>query len=43
MNEPSREKQLESILHAYLQAVDAGGKPDRDELLRQHPDLADEP
>jgi eukaryotic-like serine/threonine-protein kinase len=42
MNEPSHEKQLESILHAYLQAVDAGGKQDRDELLRQHPDLADE-
>jgi WD40 repeat protein/tRNA A-37 threonylcarbamoyl transferase component Bud32 len=42
MNEPSREKQLESILHAYLQAVDAGGMPDQGEVLRRHPDLADE-
>ena len=42
MNEPSREKQLESILHGYLQAVDAGQHPDREELLRKHPDLADD-
>jgi len=42
MNEPSRERQLETILHAYLQAVDAGDKPDQAELLRQHPDLADD-
>jgi len=42
MNEPAREKQLEGILHGYLQAVDAGQNPDRDELLQRHPDLADE-
>jgi WD40 repeat protein/tRNA A-37 threonylcarbamoyl transferase component Bud32 len=42
MNEPSREQQLESILHAYLQDVDAGRTPDRDELLRRHPELADD-
>jgi eukaryotic-like serine/threonine-protein kinase len=42
MNEPSHERQLETILHAYLQAVDAGDKPDRADLLRKHPDLADE-
>ena len=42
MSEPSRERQLESILHAYLQDVDAGKKPDREELLLRHPTLADE-
>jgi WD40 repeat protein len=42
MNEPSREQKLESILHAYLQAVDAGQQPDREALLGQHPDLAGE-
>ena len=35
-------KQLDAILHSYLQAVDAGQNPDREELLRRHPDLADE-
>jgi len=42
MNEPSRDKQLEAILHSYLQAVDAGQNPDREELLRRYPDFADE-
>ena len=42
MSEPSREQQLEAILHSYLQAVDAGQNPDREELLRRHPDVADE-
>ncbi len=42
MNEPSRQRPLESILHAYLQAIDAGQKPDREDLLRQHPEVADE-
>ena len=42
MSEPTRQRQLESILHAYLQAIDAGQKPDREELLRQHPEVADE-
>jgi hypothetical protein len=42
MSESSREKQLEAILHGYLQAVDAGQNPDREELLRRYPDFADE-
>src|SRR4051812_18248280 len=42
MSEPSREQKLESILHAYLQAADAGEQPDREELLRQHPELVAE-
>src|SRR5262245_29115204 len=39
---PSKEQRLQDVLHGYLQAVDAGQAPDREELLRQHPDLADE-
>ncbi len=42
MTESSREKLLEAILHSYLQAVDAGQNPDREELLQRHPEIADE-
>jgi serine/threonine-protein kinase len=38
----ARDRQLEAILHSYLQAVDAGQPPDRDALLRQHPEFASE-
>src|ERR1043165_8412162 len=40
MNESSRDQQVQAVLHAYLQAVDAGQTPDHEELLRQHPELA---
>ncbi len=33
---------LNEIIAAYLEAIDAGREPDRQELLRQHPDLAAE-
>src|SRR3954452_13866116 len=33
---------LEEILCAYLEAVDAGITPDREELLARHPERADE-
>jgi WD40 repeat protein/predicted Ser/Thr protein kinase len=38
--DPSQEERLEAILAEYLQAVEAGGAPDREELLARHPDLA---
>jgi WD40 repeat protein/tetratricopeptide (TPR) repeat protein len=41
-DDSTRDRQLEAILHSYLQAVDAGQAPDRDALLREHPDLAAE-
>jgi WD40 repeat protein/tRNA A-37 threonylcarbamoyl transferase component Bud32 len=37
-----REERLQAVLHEYLQAVDAGRRPDRDEVLRRHPELASE-
>src|SRR5262245_52838128 len=39
---PPPEGALSTVIAAYLQAVDAGQAPDRDELLRRHPDLADD-
>jgi eukaryotic-like serine/threonine-protein kinase len=39
---PSRDHRVDAIIAAYLEAVDAGGTPDRQELLARHPDLAAE-
>jgi WD40 repeat protein len=41
-DDSTKDRRLEEILHAYLQAVDAGQPVDRDALLQQHPDLASE-
>jgi serine/threonine protein kinase len=38
----SREQRLDEVIAAYVQAVEAGQKPDRDELLARHLDLAAE-
>jgi hypothetical protein len=35
-----REQRLEQVLADYLHAVEAGTPPDRDEMLRRHPELA---
>ena len=37
-----RERQVNRILADYLEAQRLGQTPDRQELLRQHPDLAGE-
>jgi hypothetical protein len=39
---PLSEESLTAVIAAYLQAADAGQTPDRDELLRRHPNLADD-
>jgi serine/threonine-protein kinase len=41
-SDSARDFQLEGILHNYLQAADAGKAPDRDVMLRQHPEFASE-
>jgi hypothetical protein len=38
----SRDDRLQTVLLDYLKAVDAGQTPDQEELLRLHPDLADD-
>ena len=38
----ARGRRLEAILHDYLQAVDAGRPPERDAVLREHPEFASE-
>ena len=38
----ARDQRLQHILAAYLQDVEAGKNPDREKLLAQHPDLADD-
>src|SRR5262245_4123560 len=41
-SDPAREQRLQDVLLVYLQEIDAGRTPDRQELLRRHPDLAAE-
>jgi hypothetical protein len=37
-----RSEQLNQIIADYLKVVESGEAPDRDELIEQHPDLAEE-
>ena len=39
-HDPTRSQRLHQILTEYRAAIDAGEHPDRQALLRQHPDLA---
>ena len=39
--ESSRSQQLNAILAAYLQSVEAGQAPSHEQLLAQHPGLFD--
>src|SRR5215475_9502004 len=39
---PPRERRLDDVIVAYLEAVEAGQRPDPQDWLRRHPDLADE-
>jgi WD40 repeat protein/tRNA A-37 threonylcarbamoyl transferase component Bud32 len=37
-----RDERADQVIAAYLAALEAGERPDRDEWLRRHPELADE-
>ena len=41
-NPSDREQRLQDVLAGFMQAVEAGQTPDRQKLLAEHPDLADE-
>jgi len=41
-DDSTAEGSLSAVIAAYLQAVDAGQRPDRDELLSRHRDIADD-
>jgi WD40 repeat protein/tRNA A-37 threonylcarbamoyl transferase component Bud32 len=38
----ARDQRVQAILHDYLLALDRGEAPDRQKILREHPDVADE-
>jgi WD40 repeat protein len=40
-DQPLEDRQLHDVIASYLQAVDSGESPDRQELLRTHPDIAE--
>src|SRR6185295_6866122 len=42
VNSTSQEQRVNEVIAAYLQAVQAGQSPDRQQWLARHPELADE-
>src|SRR5438552_14177379 len=42
LNSAAQEQRVNEVIAAYLQAVQAGERPDRPEWLARHPELADE-
>src|SRR5687768_640455 len=40
--ETERDEALEAIIVEYIHACDSGDPPDREEILQQHPELADQ-
>jgi serine/threonine-protein kinase len=40
-DQPSEDRQLHEVIASYLEAVDSGESPDRQELLRTHPESAE--
>jgi hypothetical protein len=41
-NPTAQEQRVNQVIAAYLQAVESGDRPDQQEWLARHPDLADE-
>src|SRR5262245_23878648 len=41
MSQPTDDPHLSEVIADYLQAMDAGSAPDRDQLIARHPELAD--
>jgi hypothetical protein len=41
-DEADRDRRMGQILATYFEALDAGRAPDREALLQQHPDLAED-
>src|SRR5438552_687458 len=42
LNSTAQEQRVNEVIAAYLKAVQAGAKPDRQQWLARHPELADE-
>ena len=40
--DPNESQQLNEIIAAYLQAVESGQAQDLDQMIAQHPDMADD-
>ena len=41
-NDADRDQQLEAVIAEYIRACETGTAPNRGEILKRHPELADE-